>query len=719
MDRNDLKSIFDGDFNENELDLVEKAYRMAEQALDGMKRGNDAPFITHPVGVAKIVCNEIGMNADCAVAVFLHEATRFHPEILEREDFLSFPQDIRNIAVSLNRIASIRPKDTRLEADTYRRLIISYSHDPRVTLIKLADRLEVMRNIKLLPKSSREMKVVETQLLYVPIAHQIGLYSLKGEMEDIYLKYTEPSIYNSITNKLRLTARDREARMSRFIEPLKQRLSDAGIHYQLKARTKTAYSIWRKMVKQDVPFEKVYDVYAIRFIIDCEPDREVEHALCWNVFSYVTSEYKYDTSRLRNWLSKPKPNGYESLHVTIEFDDKVPLEVQIRTRRMDIVAESGGASHWSYKGVRMEQYMQEWLSSVRNVMSQQEKFSYSDMPDNIGNDVFVYTPSGELKQLRYGATLLDFAFAIHTNIGLKCSGGLVNGKLVSIREKLTTGDVVEVVTNKNQKPNPGWLDIAVTSKARTKIRQKLAEEEFKKAAEGKELMARRLKNWKMEMSDEDLGALIKKYSMKSINEFYCAVAENAVDIYEVKSYLSSKDREQEARQQHLSKEKAEETPVKANEKEPKSDVLVIGGNIGNIGYRMAKCCHPVFGDDVFGFISVRDGITIHRVSCPNAARLIERYPYRIQRVRWSSNSLSNSFQTTLRVLCRGEKRLGAPVMEAVSQYKASVRSMVINERNSRDVTHEIELKLSVPNNLELDKVISAIKKVKDVTNVLR
>ena len=249
--------------------------------------------------------------------------------------------------------------------------------------------------------------------------------------------------------------------------------------------------------------------------------------------------------------------------------------------------------------------------------------------------------------------------------------------------------------------------------------QKLAEEEFKKAAEGKELMARRLKNWKMEMSDEDLGALIKKYSMKSINEFYCAVAENAVDIYEVKSYLSSKDREQEARQQHLSKEKAEETPVKANEKEPKSDVLVIGGNIGNIGYRMAKCCHPVFGDDVFGFISVRDGITIHRVSCPNAARLIERYPYRIQRVRWSSNSLSNSFQTTLRVLCRGEKRLGAPVMEAVSQYKASVRSMVINERNSRDVTHEIELKLSVPNNLELDKVISQISNIKSVMRVKR
>ena len=414
--------------------FVEKAYKIAEKALEGMKRGNNAPFITHPVGVAKIVCDEIGMGKDCAAAVFLHEATRFRPEILESEDFLSFPQDIRNIAVSLNRISTIRPKDTRLEADTYRRLIISYSRDPRVTLIKLADRLEVMRNIRLLPKSSREMKVVESQMLYVPIAHQIGLYSLKGELEDIYLKYTEPAIYNSITNKLRLTAKDREEQMSRFIEPLKQRLSDAGISYQLKARTKTAYSIWRKMVKQDVPFEKVYDVYAIRFIIDCPPDRKTEHEMCWNVFSYVTSEYKYDTSRLRDWLSKPKPNGYESLHVTIEFEDKVPLEVQIRTRRMDIVAESGGASHWSYKGVRMEQYMQEWLASVRNVMSQQERFSYDNMPDNICNDVFVYTPSGELKQLRYGATLLDFAFAIHTNIGLKCSGGMVNGKRVSIRE---------------------------------------------------------------------------------------------------------------------------------------------------------------------------------------------------------------------------------------------------------------------------------------------
>lgn len=696
--------------------FVEKAYKIAEKALEGMKRGNNAPFITHPVGVAKIVCDEIGMGKDCAAAVFLHEATRFRPEILESEDFLSFPQDIRNIAVSLNRISTIRPKDTRLEADTYRRLIISYSHDPRVTLIKLADRLEVMRNIRLLPKSSREMKVVESQMLYVPIAHQIGLYSLKGELEDIYLKYTEPAIYNSITNKLRLTAKDREEQMSRFIEPLKQRLSDAGISYQLKARTKTAYSIWRKMVKQDVPFEKVYDVYAIRFIIDCPPDRKTEHEMCWNVFSYVTSEYKYDTSRLRDWLSKPKPNGYESLHVTIEFEDKVPLEVQIRTRRMDIVAESGGASHWSYKGVRMEQYMQEWLASVRNVMSQQERFSYDNMPDNICNDVFVYTPSGELKQLRYGATLLDFAFAIHTNIGLKCSGGMVNGKRVSIREKLATGDVVEAVTNKNQRPNLGWLDIAVTSKARTKIRQKLAEDEFKKASEGKELMSRRLKNWKLELTDEDLGFLIKKYSLKSINEFYCAVAENKIDIFEIKSYLSGKDMPQELR--HPSSRAVEDTP-----KEPsgniKSDVLVIGGNINNIGYRMAKCCNPVYGDDVFGFISVKDGITIHRVSCPNAARLIERYPYRIQRVRWSGSSASTSFQVTLKVLCRGEKNLGAPVMEAVSQYKASVRSMVVNERNSRDVTHEIELKLSIPNNLELDKVISAVKKVKDVTNVLR
>ena len=719
MERSELKSMFAEDVRDDELDLVEKACGIAEKALEGKKRGNDAPFITHPLGVARIVCNEIGMKADCAVAVFLHEATRFNPEILDREDFLSFPQDIRNIAISLNRISMIRPKDTRLEADTYRRLIISLSHDPRVTLIKLADRLEVMRNIKLLPKSSREMKVVESQLLYVPIAHQIGLYSLKGELEDIYLKYTEPSIYNSITNKLRLTARDRESRMTKFIEPLKQELSDAGIHYQLKGRTKTAYSIWRKMVKQGVPFENVYDVYAIRFIIDCPPDRETEHALCWNVFSYVTSKYKYDTARLRDWLSKPKPNGYESLHVTIEFEDKVPLEVQIRTRRMDIFAESGGASHWSYKGVRMDQYMQDWLVSVRNVMSQQEKFSYDDMPDNIGKDVFVYTPSGDLKQLPAGATLLDFAFAIHSNLGLRCSGGTVDGKHVSIREKLNTGDIVEVATNKNQKPNIGWLDIAVTSKARTKIRQALAEEEFKKASEGKELMARRLKNWKLEMSDEDLAFLIKKYSKKTLNEFYCAVGQGAIDVLEIKDFLSDKERAADPAAPHPQRPGAESLSSDAVAGDSGSDVLVIGGNINNIGYRMAKCCNPVYGDDVFGFISVKDGITIHRLSCPNAARLIERYPYRIQRVHWSGSQSGNSFQVTLRVLCRGEIRLGAPVLEAVAPYKASVRSMVINERNSRDVTHEIELKLSVPNNLELDKVISAIKREKDVTNVLR
>lgn len=707
-----FRKYYEKCYSAAEVDMICGAYSIAKEVLEGMKRGNDAPFIDHPVGVARIVSDEIGLDASCVTAVFLHEASRFHPEVLERKDFLAFPEDIRNIAVSLNRISAIKPKDTRLEADTYRRLIISYSRDPRVTLIKIADRLEIMRNIRLLPKTSREMKVVETQLLYVPIAHQIGLYSIKGEMEDMYLKFTEPEMYNAITNKLRMTAKDRELQMKRFIGPLEKKLADAGIHYQLKGRTKTAYSIRRKMKQQDVPFEKVYDVYAIRFIIDCEPVREIEHALCWNVFSFVTGEYKYDTTRLRDWLSKPKPNGYESLHVTISFENDVPLEVQIRTRRMDIVAESGGASHWSYKGIKREQYMQDWLTSVKKVMGQTEDFSY-ERPDDIESEVFVYTPTGELKRLSHGATLLDFAFCIHTNLGLKCSGGLVNGKLVSIREKLKTGDVVEIMTNKNQKPNVGWLDIAVTSKARNKIRQKLAEEEFRKASDGKELVARRIKNWKLELTDEDMAVLIKRHQMKSINEFYCAIAEGAIDIASVKDYLEHKgqaDTEQQSPRQR--------TVTTEQQKQSDSDVLVIGGNIRNLGYKMAKCCNPVFGDDVFGFISVKDGVTIHRYSCPNAARLIEKYPYRVQKVRWSENSNYTS-QVTIKVLCSGDSRLSVPVMEAVSSYKASVRSMSINERRSRDVTHEIELKLSVPSKLELDKVISAIRKIKGVTNVLR
>ena len=416
-------------FDEAGRMLIAKAYTIAEQALEDMTRGNGKPFIEHPDAVARIADEEIGLPAECIAAIYLHEAVRFKPET--DIESAGFGKDVLTIVDGLNKISTINPKDTRLEAENYKRLIVSYSKDPRVTVLKIADRLEVMRSLELFPKTSRERKVLETMMLYIPLAHQLGLYNIKSELEDIYFRYAEPEQYRSITNKLKSTERDRQKLMTQFIEPLKQKLSDEGIKYKLKVRTKTALSIYKKMQKQKVPFEGVFDVFAIRFIIDCEEEKTIEHALCWKVFSYVTEEYESDTKRLRDWISNPKPNGYESLHITVKNREGSFLEVQIRTKRMDDMAESGLASHWSYKGIRHEATLDKWLTAVRKALesplgSETDPMAayYEDEVHEIPTrDVFVFTPSGELRKLPSGATVLDFAFDIHTNLGIKCTGG--------------------------------------------------------------------------------------------------------------------------------------------------------------------------------------------------------------------------------------------------------------------------------------------------------
>ena len=481
-------------YDEAGRQMISKAYDIAAEALKDHKRSNGHPFIEHPDAVAMIAYEEIGLSAECIAAVYLHEATRFFPET----DIISgsFGKDVYTIVDGLNKISTINPKDTRLEAENYKKLIVSYSRDPRVTVLKIADRLEVMRSLDMFPKLSRERKVLETMMLYIPLAHQLGLYNIKSEMEDIYFRHADPEQYRAITNKLKSTERDRQKLMTQFIEPLKQKLSDEGIQYKLKVRTKTALSIYKKMKKQKVPFEGVFDVFAIRFIIDCEEDRTIEHALCWKVFSYVTEEYESDTKRLRDWISNPKPNGYESLHITVKNKEGSFLEVQIRTKRMDDMAESGLASHWSYKGIRHEATLDKWLTAVRRALENplgsdgdpMAAYYEDELMEIPTQEVFVFTPSGELRKLPAGATVLDFAFDIHTNLGIKCTGGKVNGKAVRINEKLKTGDVVEIMSGKNQKPSQDWLNIVVSNKARNKIRQKLSEAEFKKAADGKELL---------------------------------------------------------------------------------------------------------------------------------------------------------------------------------------------------------------------------------------
>lgn len=715
-------------FDDKDRELIRKAYLIAEKALEGQVRGNGKPFMEHPTGVAKIAADEIGLPAECIAAVFLHEAMRMQPEC-DISICDGFGKDICTIVDGLNKISTIKPKDTRLEADNYKKLIVSYSKDPRVTVLKLADRLEVMRSLDIFPKLSRERKILETLMLYIPLAHQLGLYNMKSEMEDIYFRHAEPEQYRAINNKLKATEKDRQALMTQFIEPLKQKLSEAGISYKLKIRTKTAYSIWRKMQKQKVPFEGVYDVFAIRFIIDCDTDRETEHALCWKVFSYVTEEYESDTNRLRDWISNPKPNGYESLHITVRNNDNVYLEVQIRTRRMDDMAENGLASHWSYKGIKHEATLDKWLVSVRNILehpgqSGDSHYYEDELPEPPSNEIFVFTPTGELRKLPAGATVLDFAFDIHSNLGIKCTGGKVNGKAVPIKEKLNTGDIVEIMSGKNQKPSPDWLNFVVTSKARTKIRQKLSEAEFQKAAEGKELLGRRLKNWKMEMSDDMLASIMKKLQFKTVNAFYAAIGDGSLDIAGMKDLIAgaSEGPQADNEGQH---EAGKATENEQARKKPQSgrnssdDILVIDArNLKNLDYKMAKCCNPVYGDDVFGFVSIKDGIKIHRISCPNAARLMEMYPYRIQKVRWSDSPSTSSFQTTLKITAAHEPSVINEVMDIVNTFRASIRTFNVTE-NGRNGTYEISVKLSVPSNLELDKVLSRLRTSRNILKVTR
>ena len=747
----DLKKRFPK-YDDEAMELVNRAYEIVEVALAGHERSDGSPMLGHPMQTAEIACNEIGLPAECVAAVFLHESMRFNPaisikygkhsakivmpmatitadkDIKSEVKEVEFGEDVMKMVEGLNNISTIHPKDTKLEAENYKRLIVSYSTDPRVTVLKLADRLEVMRSLHIFPKLSRERKILETLMLYIPLAHQLGLYNMKSEMEDIYFKYAEPQMYRTITNKLKAGERDRQKLMNEFVEPLKQQLLDEGIKYKVKIRTKTAYSIWKKMQKQKVPFEGVYDVFAMRFIIDCEEDRELEHALCWKVFSLVTKEYESDTKRLRDWLSNPKPNGYESLHITVKNRQGAYLEVQIRTKRMDDNAESGLASHWSYKGIKQEATLDKWLNSVRYALEHTSaKVMYDgETAQPLTKDVFVFTPAGELRKLPAGATVLDFAFDIHSNLGVKCTGGKINGKPAKMGEQLKTGDVIEITSGKNQKPSSNWLNLVVTNKAKTKIKQKLSEEMFKKAADGKEIMSRRLKNWKLDFNDEVMASILKKLQYKTLNSFYAAIGDGTIDVADIKEMIMAAN---EATRSTESQDKADALPKTAvveggfiggnKQKSNNDDILVIdANNVKNLDYKMAKCCNPVFGDDVFGFVTIKDGIKIHRMSCPNAARLMELYPYRIQKVRWSDNQGTSSFQTTLKITAEMDPVVINEVIDVINSFKASLRNFNVSE-NSKNGVYNITAKVAVPGNLELDKVISQLKVLKKVEKVTR
>jgi len=705
-----------GSYPEKDRGFVQSAYEIAHEALDKVNRSDNTPFMEHVVNVAEIVALELKLMPSAIAAVFLHETSRLDKDLLKTYK-KEFGEEIISIAAGLNKISEIKLKETRLQAENYRKLIISYSKDPRVTLIKLADRLEIMRHLNIFSKSKQLQKATETLMLYAPLAHQLGLYNLKSELEDLSFKYTDPNNYRLIANKMKAGEWERKRMGDLFVRPIEQELKRAHIKYELKSRAKTAYSIYKKIQNQQIPFEKIADLFAIRIIIECKNDKAKEKELCWKVFSIVTSIYEADVTRLRDWITKPKKNGYSSLHTTIKMGDGVTMEVQIRTRRMDDIAENGYASHWAYKGIKSEHSLDSWLNGVKELLESKaprEEYGYINFSVN---EIFVFTPNGDLRRLTAGACVLDFAFDIHSNLGLKCSGAKVNGKVVSIRERLETGDVVEIMSNKNQKPSSDWLNYVVSSKARARIKQKLKEEEGKQALEGRELFERRMSNWKLEINDEILGYLLKHYKLKTISEFYGNIASSDIDVLDVKSVLQAKDKEKDSEETIKGLDYSQlvkKTEVKSNSSE---DYFILDEKLNNVGYKLAKCCNPIMGDDVFGFVSIKDGIKIHRMSCPNAARLLNDYPYRIQKVMWRKSVSGGSFQTSLKVVADTELSIGQEIMKLTEMLNITMRKFSISEKVKGGV--QAEFTVAVSNNQQLEKLIFNIKKMKGVRSVIR
>ncbi len=725
-----LRSLVRGSFSQETQQLVDGALEYADQKLAGLTRYDGSPLLDHAVAVAEIVISEIGLGRNSTVATILHDVVRLAHKQLPPEDFLKLTEEIHDrfgeqvvgITVGLSNISELKLKVSSEQADNFRDLIVSYSTDPRVILIKLADRLEVMRSLDIFPHEKHRKKSWEAMNLYAQIAHKLGLYSLKSELEDIALKYLEPKDYEHIVHKLAESAEERRNFIARFLVPITDRLDAMGMKYHIKSRTKSIFSIWTKMRKQHVPFEGVYDIFAIRIIIDCPPEQE--KPLCWTVYSIVTDFYTPNPTRMRDWISIPKSNGYESLHTTVSADGRW-VEVQIRTERMDAVAERGIAAHWRYKGVGQgAQTSEMWLGRLRELLedtthSLAQRFDAKPA----SGEIFVFTPNGDLRKLPEGASLLDFAFDIHTSLGCSCVGGKVNQRAVSIRETLHNGDIVEILTQKNQTPKSDWLNIVTTTKARTKIKSFLREEQAKHTRMGREELERKLKNWKLTMTiDEAVAYLGKYFKLRLGTEVYAMIATQKIDFGSIKEILT----------RHLSGEAAEERRAAAAEierqksanaatREPSAgssqDALVIDDDLSKIQYKLAKCCNPIKGDDIFGFITINSGITIHRTDCPNARRMRENYPYRIIAARWRK-SAEGAFRVTIRIIAADTTGMANHITEVISRdLKLNIRSLAFESTNGGTLQGTVSVE--VPGANIVDTLIHSMLHIRGVQKAYR
>ncbi len=674
---------------------------------------------------AVIVAEEIGMRRASILGVMLHDTVRtgtYTAEEIGRE----FGEDVAGIIRGLIRVQELYQKSPSIESENFRKLLLSFAEDMRVILIMIADRVNIMRQIKDASDNDARLRVAnEAAYLYAPLAHKLGLYKLKSELEDLSLKYTEHDVYYHIKDKLNETKASRDRYIARFIDPIQRKLEEAGLHFHIKGRTKSIHSIYQKMKKQKCPFENVYDLFAIRVILDSPLEKEKQE--CWQVYSIVTDMYQPNPKRLRDWLSVPKSNGYESLHITVMGPEGKWVEVQIRTERMDDIAERGLAAHWRYKGIKGETGLDEWLTSVREALENSE----SDLEamdrfklELYEDEVFVFTPKGDLFKLPKGATVLDFAFHIHTALGCRCIGARVNGKNVPLRQRLQSGDQVEIMTSNTQTPKQDWLNIVTTSKARTKIRQALKEMAARQTAFAKEMLERKFKNRKIDYDEATMMRLIKRMGYKVVTDFYQAIADGALDVNDlIDRYLEQLRRDTADTRDAATYRSAEAynltpaTPDDTGTGGGKEDVLVIDQNLKGLDYRLARCCNPIYGDDVFGFVSITGGIKIHRTDCPNAPELRQRFGYRIVRARWAGKAEGTQYPITLRVVGHDDIGIVTNITSIISKEDGiTLRSISID---SHDGLFGGTLTVMVGDTGRLEALIKKLRTVKGVKQVAR
>ncbi len=699
--------------------MVRKAFELAMESHKDMRRKSGEPYVLHPLAVAKIVSEEIGLDATSVACALLHDVVE-DTEVTLEEIERTFNKEVAKIVDGLTKISGVFDLNSSIQAENFRKLLLTLNDDIRVILIKLADRLHNMRTLDSL-KREKQLKIAsETLYLYAPLAHRMGLYAIKTEMEDLSLKFTEPDLYKDIARKLNETKRERTKFIADFILPLKQELEKRDFVFDIYGRPKSIFSIYNKVKNKGVPFEEIYDLFAIRIILKSPPDKEKSD--CWGVYSAITDIYHPNPDRLRDWLSNPKANGYEALHTTVMSNQGKWVEIQIRTERMNEIAEKGFAAHWKYKEGSADGVLDEWLNKIRNVLSNTDTSALEVVHDFkyelLSEEIFVFTPKGDLKRLRKGATALDFAFDIHSGVGKKCIGAKVNNKLVPLSHVLRNGDQVEILTSNKQQPNEDWLGYAVTAKARSVIKQALKEEKKKLAVEGKETLERKMKQLKIDDTEANLVLLLNYFKMATTLDLYYSIINKKTDVSEMNQLDVLAGKIKLPKPAHLTTEEIKDNIDDAVKKtlQKNAELLIMGENADKIDYKFAPCCNPIPGDDVFGFLTINDGIKIHRTNCPNAVQLMSKYAYRIVKTRWTKQH-EIAFLTGIKLTGIDDVGLVNKITNIITgQMNLNMRSISFD---SSDGVFEGRIMVYVHDTVELEDLTSRLTALDGILEVGR